>query len=182
MTNLSDLVTTLPVKAFAIGKPGSGKTGSIAALANTGKIKVRMLDFDGNYQSLLTYVKPEFRKNVDIVTLKDRLRLRNHLECAQPKAFERAIGLLLEWKYKDGDANEVNLGSSREWGLDTLIVLDSLPSMGRASMRRNDFIEGRVGKAKRIQDWGIRPDNPPIRLHNHNVLPKILHRRAPIPI
>lgn len=155
MTSLDKLSVAPVVKALCVGYPGSGKTGSLAALANAG-YKLRILDFDGNFDPLLAWIKPEFRKNVDIVTLKDRMvGGRKRIETqGKPTALMDADAYLTRWKYKDGD-EEIDLGRPSEWGPDTVLVLDSLTNMGRAVMNWVLFIQDRVAKGPRKSDWGV---------------------------
>lgn len=126
------------VRALLVGYPGAGKTGSIASLINEG-YKVRVIDFEGNIEPLLAYVKPEFYPNVDIVYLRDKLAMGDKYAEAVgvPTAFNDALKLLKEWKYTDKDTGEeVNLGKSADWGSDTIVVIDSLTGLSEAAIRR----------------------------------------------
>ena len=156
MTSLDALSASPVVKALCVGYPGSGKTGSLAALANAG-YKLRILDFDGNFDPLLAYVEPQFRANVDIVTLKDRTHSgKKRIETmGKPTALPRAEDFLNRWKYKDAAGDEIDLGAPSQWGPDHVLVLDSLTNMGRAVMNWVLFIQDRVVKGPRKNDWGI---------------------------
>jgi hypothetical protein len=143
------------VRMLVVGYPGAGKTGGLASLVNAG-FKVRMLDFDGNYQPLLMYAKPELRKNIDIVVLEDKMRQgpRYAEPVGIPEAFAQAHKLLDRWKYKDGD-EEVDLGRSKDWGPDTIVVLDSLTSLGRAAFRRAMVMQNKTPGNITDQVWGL---------------------------
>lgn len=126
-----------PFRGFIVGYPGGGKTGAIASLVNAG-YKVRMIDMEGNYQSLVDYCDPSKLDNLDIVTVQDRLRNADKYfePIGIPSAFNDAVKLATHWKYKDPDGNEVDLGRPDEWGMDTVLVLDSNSAMGEAALRR----------------------------------------------
>src|SRR5882672_5670063 len=113
-----------PYRGFHIGFPGSGKTGAIAALLNVG-YKVRVLDFEGNYQPLVGFADERALANLDVVTLQDRMRNGDKIieVMGIPEAFNNAMRMLQEWKYVDDDGKEVNLGKSAEWGNDTVLVV-----------------------------------------------------------
>ena len=58
--SLQDFASTAVVKTLAAGYPGTGKTGSLASLANSGRYNLRVLALDGNTTiiPLLRYIKP----------------------------------------------------------------------------------------------------------------------------
>ena len=53
-----------------------------------------------------------------------------------PTAFANAARALIQWKYTDEDGTVVDLGASKDWGPDTIVVLDSLTKHGEAAHRR----------------------------------------------
>ena len=135
MANAADMALTEPLRILLMGYPGSAKTGMLAQLANIG-YKIRMLDFEANTKPLVMFTKPEFRKNIDILSFEDELRGGTFIETVgMPTAFARALNAMDDWKYTT-PKGEVNLGKSKEWGCDTVVVLDSLTAMGIASKRR----------------------------------------------
>lgn len=119
-----------PVRMLLSGFPGSGKTGALASLANAGW-KLRILDFDGNYEVLKHYVKPN--ADVDIVSFEDPVRMGSRTMGVDgvPTAFVDADRLLDRWRYKDGD-NWTDLGASKQWGKDTIVCLDGATGLARA--------------------------------------------------
>lgn len=137
MASGAKLKGATPYRGFHIGYPGSGKTGALASLANAG-YKLRIISFEGNYEPLLNYVDAKALPNIDIVTLQDRMRNGDkYVEVMGiPEAFNNAMKLLTEWKYKEDDGSEVNLGKSADWGLDTVVVIDSLTSLAMAVKAR----------------------------------------------
>lgn len=163
--NASKLNKTAPVRMLIHGFPGSGKTGSLVSLANAG-FKIRMLDFDGNPEPLLKYTDPKFLSNIDIVSLKDKLDLQPNgllAPSGQPMAFTNGIRLMKQWRYPDPDGAEVdakgvrwtNLGSSDDWGPDTIVVLDSLTGLGDASMNRARFMANKTALNMTQAVWGL---------------------------
>lgn len=138
MASGKNLILSEPIRMMLTGYPGAGKTGSIASLVDAG-FKVRVLDFEGNFAPMLRFADPNKLDNVDIVTLSDAMRLDPRgvqIPSGPPTAFTDALRLLQEWKYKDEDGQEVNLGRSSAWGPDTVVVLDSLTGMSEAAFRR----------------------------------------------
>lgn len=155
MANAAKLRGVNPVRMFLCGYPGSGKTGSLAALANAG-YKLRVLDFDGNADPLLHFVDDRALPNVDIVTLEDELRSADkYVEpVGIPQAFNTALKMMKHWKYTDADGEEVDLGRSADWGSDTVVVLDSLSSMGDAAFYRAMKCANRNPHNMTRQLWG----------------------------
>lgn len=138
MASPNDL--NLPVRALIVGYPGSGKTTAIAALANAG-FKIRYLLYDklSNIQPLLKFTDPDKLGNIDVMHFEDSTFLgRSGFQevAGIPEAFNNGLRAMIEWRYKQSDGSEVNLGSSKSWGPDTVVVLDSLTSMGEAAMRK----------------------------------------------
>jgi hypothetical protein len=145
-----------PVRLLLEGYPGSAKTGSLAALANAGW-KLRVLDFDSNLDPLVQYTTPEGLDNIDVITCEDKLKQSGKFIGASglPTAFETALKAMDNWKYKDEEGNEVDLGKSKDWGPDTIVVLDSLTSMGKAVMRRAMSVMNKTPLNTTQQLWGL---------------------------
>jgi hypothetical protein len=145
-----------PVRMMIVGYPGTAKTGMIASLANAG-YKIRMLDYDGNSQALLTYTDKDKLANIDIVYLEDKMRNGERFieTTGVPTAFRKGLDLMDEWKYTEEDGTVVNLGKSKDWGCDTVVVLDSLTSMGRASFLRQRSLSNKTPLNTTEQVWGL---------------------------
>ncbi len=154
MVSAQKLAAEPRVRAMLVGYPGAGKTGALAALANAG-FKLRILDFDGNYEPLLMFTDADKLSNIDIVTLEDKMIAGPEgMDLAGiPEAFTKMHKMMDRWKYKEGE-EEVDLGKSSEWGPDTVVVVDSLTGMGRASMHRILAIRNRTIRNSRRQDHG----------------------------
>ncbi len=160
MTNAAALLGTLPARVCIVGYPGSAKTGCCAALANAG-YKIRMLDYDGNPEPLLLHLDKRALANVDIVRLEDPMRNAN--KCVEvkgiPTAFNDGLNLMKHWTYENPDGSTTDLGRSRDWGPDTVVVLDSLSSMGDASMNRSMKAMNRNTLSRTQQIWGSAMDD-----------------------
>lgn len=145
-----------PVRLMIAGYPGTAKTGMIASLANVG-YKIRMIDFDGNSQSLLAFTNKDKLANIDIVYLEDKMRNGERFieTTGIPTAFRAGLDLMDEWKYKEPDGTQINLGRSKDWGCDTVVVLDSLTSMGLASFRRQQSLSNKTPLNTTEQVWGL---------------------------
>ena len=144
------------VKGLCVGYPGTAKTGSLAALINSGRYNVRILDFDGNYDPLYEYVKPENYDRVEIKTFEDKMRMGvdKIVPIGTPRAFELAMKLLLNWKYTDKETGEeIDLGPIDTWGPDDVLVLDSLTAMGTAAMLRVLSQTNRLAKGPTRRTW-----------------------------
>lgn len=137
MANAAKMLTTRPVRGLIVGYPKGGKTGSLVSLINAG-FKVRIIDFDGNPEPILAFANPAMLANVDIVHFEDKMRMAaNWIEpVGVPHAFADALKMMSQWKYKEADGTEVDLGASNDWGLDTVVVVDGLTGMGDASKAR----------------------------------------------
>lgn len=163
--NAEELLSEDKVVMMIAGWPGGGKTGAIAALLNAG-YKVRMIDFEGNYKPLLAFTDRDMLKNLDIFTVADDLK-GDHKEMGKaiepsgiPTAFNSALRMLQEeWKYPGADGTEVNLGRSREWGSDTVLVIDSMTSMGEASFRRARKMMNKTAANTTAAVWGAGVDD-----------------------
>ena len=152
MANALDLIQAIPpVRMLLVGYPGSGKTGSLVSLLNAG-FKMRVLDFDGNLEPVFTFAQRDKLANLDILQLKgaDAVKMGSHVIEANgvPHAFADAVRAMDRWTYKRGEET-IDLGSSKDWGPDTVVVLDSLTSMGEAALLRAagfvDVGEGPLG-------------------------------------
>lgn len=144
-----------PVRMLLTGYPGSGKTGALASLVNAG-YKLRIIDFDGNPESLIQYADADKLANVDIVSLEDKIGdAGDHIGVkGVPTAFIKGLKLLDSWKYKDGD-EEIDLGKSSQWGTDTIVVLDGLTGLGTASMARAMAMLNKSPSKMSQPTWGL---------------------------
>ncbi len=159
MANMGDTERG-PIRMLMIGKPGAAKTGSLAALANAG-FKLRILSYDGNEDPLYDHCTPEGKRNIDSVFLGDTLAFKESegwIDSEEPTGFRDGLRLMDHWCYDEAghvlkpkfdfktktyngyDPEPVgkvtDLGRSKDWGPDTIVVLDSLTAMGDCSMTK----------------------------------------------
>lgn len=122
--SVSDRATVL-----LMGDSGTGKTSSIASLANAG-YKVRIVDFDNGLDVLPSYIDADKMDNVSYVTLVDDITIKP--TDVNKSAFARFVNnYMLNWK--DGDED---FGPIAEWDSDTVLVIDSLSMMSEAALFR----------------------------------------------
>lgn len=167
MANMSEAPRG-PIRMLMIGKPGAAKTTSLAALANAG-FKLRILSYDGNEDPLYEYCTPEGLANIDAVHLGDKLHGSDEwIDSAEPTGFRDGLRLMDRWCYDESGrilgkppvdfktkavlpynppavGKVTDLGASRDWGPDTIVVLDSLTAMGDCAMMK---VRRRLNKTK----------------------------------
>ena len=137
MTNAGNLLASTPARIMIVGYPGAGKTGALACIANAG-YKLRIIDFDGNLEPLLLHLDSRALPLVDAIHFEDELRSANKFieVVGIPSAFNNALKSMKHWVTTDENGEEVDLGRSADWGPDTVVVIDSLTSMGTAAFNR----------------------------------------------
>jgi len=115
------------VKLIYIGHSGSGKTGSLTSLAAAG-YHLRIIDFDNGLDSLVHHVRaecPEVLTHIDYETIRDKYKSGpSGIGTSAPKSIVKLSKLLDKWSDDSVPA---------EWGEDTILVLDSLTSIGKAA-------------------------------------------------
>lgn len=153
MPSLEDYGNDKPIKMLLIGDSGMGKTGALACL--TEHYKLRILDYDNGLDPLFQFTKPEFRKNVEYVTLTDKMKqvANKIVPVGTPTAFTQGLNLLNHWKYKL-EGKDYDYGRPQDWGNDTILVIDSLSHICLAAMRRHLALVGRSGDQPWQSDWG----------------------------
>lgn len=144
------------MKMLGMGYPKSGKTPSLIPLLLAG-YKVRMLDFDDGTASLLRFIPPEMldKIDLDVQVLTDEVGFEKPDQAyagpvGTPKAYKRAWELMKRWEYDRPDGTHVDLGSSKDWGPDTIVVLDTLTGHGNAAMRRVRKMNSNVQDLRRL--------------------------------
>lgn len=158
----------VPVKLLAVGFPGTGKTGSLAALANAGyNLRILLYDNIGNILPLYNFTKPEFHKNIDVAVMHNRKttkevlnqRLKKKVRIVHPvgvpDAVIRGMDMLDRWKYTKDDGTEVDLGPTSEWDPDKdVLVVDSSTALGKAWKLYQMSLNNRLVLGARRSDWG----------------------------
>ncbi len=152
MANAAELVLANPAKILCTGNNGSGKTGSLLSLLIAG-YKVRLLDLDNGAELLLNLIKARPDKDkllalLDIETHQDEYD--GSTGVVKPKlplkGFSGAMKTLSNWP---------GLGKPTDWGLDTVLAMDSLTMLGNYCMNHVLSLAGRLPPAiRQQQDWG----------------------------
>lgn len=156
MPTLTDKALSAPLKIVVLGDSGSGKTSALASLVHAG-YELFILDFDNGTDILSQLIRdPALRKKVHVETLTDKGQLigggtGQKIAKMNPQAFPKALNLLQRWK----DSHEgTDFGPVSSWGLDRVLVVDSLSFFGMAAL---DFVLARNGRPSEQpwqSDWG----------------------------
>ena len=105
MPKFEDHPTINRVKLLLCGDPGSGKTGSLATLANEG-YHVHILDLDNNLAIIKNYLKLDAAGSVDYVSVPAK----------DPTSWNKAVAYLDKWD--DGT-------DPKTWDTQHVLVIDS---------------------------------------------------------
>lgn len=158
MSNAFTLKSTKPVRMLIQGRPKTGKTGALVALAEAG-FKLRILDFDNNPEPLFQYASDEALKRIDIEhfadTMHDSANAASGIGPVNATAFTAALKMLNDWKGKDGES----LGASSSWGIDTIVVLDTLDNMGETARNRAVKLSNKTRQNTTQRVWGFAQDD-----------------------
>lgn len=130
-------------KLLLIGDSKSGKTGALAPLAKT--YKLRILDYDNGLDALAQVIKrdnPQYLANVEFRTLRDKMKATplGPIVDGTATAFIEGVRMLDHWKY-----DTVDLGNPAQWGKECILVLDSFTFFSDAAF---NFREPLVPKSK----------------------------------
>lgn len=148
MPLLTEIDPAEGTRVLCIGRPGSGKTGAIAALANAG-YRLRIADFDRSAAVVLRrFVHPSAQHLVDIRTYTDKLKSQSGLILCDgpPKAIDDFI--------KDFSSRWD--GGFTQWHPSDIFILDTLTFCGIASLRYVVFANAKDGNVAFSQElWGM---------------------------
>jgi hypothetical protein len=153
MATLKSHQSRSSTKALLVGDNGTGKTSSLAALANAG-YRLFIQDFDNGLDPLTELVDEDKQENVHFETFRDRVKLKGgkpYLEKGKAEAWAKSSKMLDHWV--ESETGE-DFGSVRDWGPNDVLVVDSLTYEGHAALWKVLADKSRLGKSKRIQDWG----------------------------
>lgn len=153
MPNLTEHHSSNVTKLLLLGDAKSGKTTSLASLVAVG-YKLRILDMDNLLDGLKERVMaecPHLAGNVEFVTIRDKYKTGplGPMIDGPAKAFIEAMKLLDHWKYGDTD-----LGKPKEWGEDTILIVDSLSRLVDAAFAYHTSI-AKSGKSGEIDGRAI---------------------------
>lgn len=137
-----------PVKALVLADSGLGKTGMLWSLAAAG-FKLRIYDADANAGVLAAALRGNDAAlaRVEVNTFKDNLRINDAgFATGTPKAWPDFLKALNKWP--DNPAEGI-----QDWGPDTVAVIDTLTSLGRAALQQAMKLENKMGKVPEIQHY-----------------------------
>ena len=122
------------IRILGMGDPGTGKTGSLAALINElprwGIKRVIIQDWDNGLDILSAKVNPDKQSLVHYATLRDEMKATQEgVKVRENTALKRGMALMNNWKLEGED-----LGNCNSWGLETLFVCDTLTGLGDACL------------------------------------------------
>lgn len=153
-------------KALVVAAPKTGKTGSVAALANAG-YRVIVAAFDPGYEVLLNFVSADNHKNLIILPFEDRKGFQGKNSkiaignVGTPVAFAKFAQFLNDGRARLAPCQGgevIEIGPSDSWGLDTVLVVDNLTSLSDCAMDHLLALQGRDRQSRRRRDWGLAAD------------------------
>ena len=156
MPNLSKHHSQTTTKMLYIGDSGSGKTGSLAALAAAG-YNLRIIDLDNGLdilRNLLLSSASPYPKSaierVEFETLTDPMKKSPNGKLIPYKAtvWQRLMGLLDNWKTESAE-----LGPISEWTDKDVLIIDSLTTLSTAAMNFVLSMNNRLGQPPQQSDW-----------------------------
>src|SRR5271154_5879609 len=133
-----------------LGDPGGGKTGALASLAKA-KYNLRVIDLDNGLDILANLLRddPEALARVEFETITDKMRnVGGKLMPAKATVWQRAVGLLQDWK-----TESASLGPVSSWGSQDVLVIDSATHLCKAAMDFQLSMNARLGQAPQQSDW-----------------------------
>lgn len=149
MPSLSEHSSISVVRLLNLGESGSGKTGSLASLAQAG-YNLHILDFDNGLDILANILRdsPAAVSRVAFETLKDEIILSKGVPKIKspPTAFKRAGEVLESWH-------------AETFGPTDIIVLDTLMSFSAAAFNYWLFLGGRLNQHAQMTDYGNMADS-----------------------
>lgn len=154
-------------KGLVVAAPKTGKTGSVAALANAG-YRVVVAAFDPGYEVLLNFVTPDCHKNIIILPFEDQKGFQGKDSKivvgnkSKPTAYAKFAQFLNDGRArlaKCQGGEVVELGASETWGYDTILVVDNLTSMCRCARDYLLALQGRDRQSMRRRDWLLGADD-----------------------
>jgi len=169
MPKLSSHQSAKTTKLLLIGDSGTGKTGSLASLAEAG-YKLRILDLDNGLDVLKHYLtnpaspyvkaKPDVAAQVDFCTITDPMVARGgKLFPAKAVAWQRAMDHLMDWcdppkweKAPEG-TTRATLGPITSWDTDAVLVIDSLSFLSTNAFNHHLAVNGKLGADLTQNEW-----------------------------
>ena len=131
MARASDYKKSSFIKLLFIGTSGAGKTGALTSLVAAG-YKLRIIDLDGGLDALVNHVLaecPDKIDNIEYESFRDKMKMgpTGPKVAGAPAAYRNTLQALEKWPEDGSDP--------ATWGADTILVLDSMTSLGRAAIQ-----------------------------------------------
>lgn len=147
MPSLAESPTNSVCKMLLAGNSGSGKTGSLASLAEAG-YNLYIIDFDRGLDYLSLNLSSKAKERVSYVGCFDKFFTQNGRPMVRPpvKAFATSLNALDKWP-DDG------VPATKRTPND-VIVIDSLTFQGNAAMRSVLALNNRLNQSPYQSDWG----------------------------
>lgn len=164
MPALKSHQSSATTKLLLIGDSGSGKTGSLCALAARG-YNLRIIDVDNGLdvlQKLLMNPESEYFKadakaveRVQFVTITDPVKIvAGRPVPIKATQWQRAVSLCAKWEEREGDKVVCDLGPITSWTSQDVLVIDSLSLLSIAALNFILALNGRLGQHPHQSDWG----------------------------
>lgn len=152
MAAITSIQNAKAIHALCIGNNGSGKTGALAGLAAAG-YNLRVLDYEGGFEILAQLLagNDAALARVDVESFIDPYWSQpgtGALRAKDSVAFPKSMQTLAKWG---------EYGSPTTWGLDTILVIDTLTSMGRAAMNHVFKMKGKLAS---LSEKDLHPSQP----------------------
>jgi len=131
MPSAADHKNSAFVKLLFIGNSGAGKTGALTPLVKAG-FKLRILDLDSGLDALFNHVReidPKLLSSIQYQSFRDSMKMTptGPVVKGSPKAYANTLAALERWPDDNTDPST--------WGLDHILVIDSLTNLGRAAFQ-----------------------------------------------
>lgn len=143
-------------KMLILGTPKARKTSALVSLANSGR-KIRYIDFDQNYAPLAKFTTDAGRKNIQRIACIDETT--TDVEFNDSNGEVKIVNKIINFTSWPLMVNALkgpwpSDGSDpKEWGNESVVVIDSLTSMSRAAERGFQKMNGRDSGALRWQEF-----------------------------
>lgn len=149
MPTLADHPSSSIIKMLNIGESKSGKSGSLASLAEVG-YNLWILDYDNGLDIIRAALRnnPTALSHINYVTLRDEIVSVKGLPRLKPPihAYKDAGKALEQWNANDFTPNDV-------------LVLDTLTTFSEAAFNEALMLVGRLNARPQLQDFGWLADS-----------------------
>ena len=157
MVKLSDHQSARTTKLLLIGDTGTGKTGSLASLADAG-YNIRLVDLDNGadvLKNILRGPKSPYKNaanaldRIEYETITDPMVQRgNKLVPRTAQVWSRTVKLLVNW-----ETETAKFGPISTWTEQDVLVIDSLTMLSTAALNFVLSMNARLGQQPQQSDW-----------------------------